>query len=248
MSVKMEPRMNRTGITIQPDLTKEMLAGVREFPPTTPGSSASLMTIREAYLGDGEPIGSIPLPPKGAATEKSTMIFTDKLGERLAFERTGARLYEAFLGKLAGVRSRGSTVPVKDVEEILRDEWEHFLIVRQAIEGLGGDPTAVTPAADIAGVASSGIVQVLTDPRTTVDECLCALLTAELTDNDGWQLLVTLAESLGHKELGRAFNAALTAEERHLTMVRGWVEAGTLPSNGARVKAKGKAQPRSRKS
>jgi hypothetical protein len=37
-------------------------------------------------------------------------------------------------------------------------------------------------------------VRVLTDPRSSLTQCLQAMLTAELTDNDGWQLLVDSAQ------------------------------------------------------
>jgi hypothetical protein len=50
-----------------------------------------------------------------------------------------------------------------DVQHIMEEEVHHFAIVHRAIESLGGDPTMETPAADISGVASAGIVQILTD-------------------------------------------------------------------------------------
>ncbi len=73
-------------------------------------------------------------------------------------------------------------------------------------------------------VASLGLLQVLTDPRTNVAQCLQAILTAELTDNDGWQMLINLAEELGHDDMATEFRTALANEEKHLAVVRGWLE------------------------
>jgi hypothetical protein len=49
------------------------------------------------------------------------------------------------------------------------------------------------------------------------------MLTAELTDNDGWQLLIDLADNLGYPELVKDFQSALQHEEEHLVNVRGWL-------------------------
>jgi hypothetical protein len=98
------------------------------------------------------------------------------------------------------------------------------VINNRAITSLGGDPTVMSPCADTVMVSSLGLLQVLTDPRTNVAQCLQAILTAELTDNDGWRMLINLAEELGHADLASEFHAALTNEETHLASVRGWLE------------------------
>lgn len=96
--------------------------------------------------------------------------------------------------------------------------------MHRAITTLGGDPTVMSPCADTLMVSSLGLIQVLTDPRTTVAQSLQAILTAELTDRDGWGLLITLADGLGREELVQEFRGALASEERHLLSVRGWLE------------------------
>jgi hypothetical protein len=88
---------------------------------------------------------------------------------------------------------------------------------------IGGDPTVQSPCADVAGVASMGIMQVLTDPRTSITQCLQAMLVAELTDNDGWMLLIKLADNLGYVDMKAEFEAALQSEELHLQDVRAWL-------------------------
>ena len=64
--------------------------------------------------------------------------------------------------------------------------------VGAAIQSLGGDPTAQTPAADVTGVEGMGLMQVLTDPKTTVAQALHAILVAEMTDNAAWEELIEL--------------------------------------------------------
>jgi bacterioferritin (cytochrome b1) len=75
-----------------------------------------------------------------------------------------------------------------------------------------------------------GIMQVLTDPRSSMAQCLQAMLTAELTDNDGWRLLIQLADYLGHDELKAEFESALANEEEHLINVRTWLSESVLDS------------------
>jgi hypothetical protein len=82
-----------------------------------------------------------------------------------------------------------------------------------------------SPCADVAVVSSLGLIQVLTDPRTTVPQSLQAILTAELTDNAGWELLIRLTAEAGHDELAAEFRGALSNEERHLVSVHGWLSA-----------------------
>ena len=79
-------------------------------------------------------------------------------------------------------------------------------------------------------LASMGIMQVLTDPRSSMAQCLQAMLTAELTDNDGWRLLIQLADNLGHDEMKAEFETALADEEEHLMNVRTWLQESVLDS------------------
>jgi hypothetical protein len=54
------------------------------------------------------------------------------------------------------------------------------------------------------------------------------MLNAELADNDGWQMLITLATSLGRDDLEDDFEKALDSEQEHLENVRAWLETLTL--------------------
>jgi hypothetical protein len=228
---------NRTGIDMSPMDSKELIAGANAGVPSSPGDDQDLMPTRYEYGTEGERIGSVPPPAtmKGAASavvkgikgERLT-VFLDKLAERAAFERTGTRLYEGLLVKFQEAGSQAGGPTLADLREIHDDELAHFHLVARAIDGLGADPTAQTPSADIVGVMGLGLVQVVSDPRTTFLQALQAMLIAELTDTAGWALLVNLARSADEEELALQFEAARLAEERHLGRVRAWVEALTL--------------------
>jgi hypothetical protein len=197
-----------------------------------PLQSSAIALERAEHSKEAPPVGTMPIPGnlKGAAKtvakalkgEKAT-VFLDKLGERLAFERTGVRLYDAVLAKMPASRLEEGSLTVEEVRRFRDAELAHAHLVKQAIEEVGGDPTAVTPCADLAGVQAQGLVQVVTDPRTTLTQCLDALLTAELADNDGWKLLIAMAEAAGQQELASRFSDALAEEDRHLTSMRSWI-------------------------
>lgn len=103
-------------------------------------------------------------------------------------------------------------------------------MINNAITEIDGDPTVQSPSADVVGVASIGIMQVLTDPRSSLAQCLQAMLTAELTDNDGWQLLIKLADNLGYEDMKEEFETALEHEEEYLVNVRNWLSECVLDS------------------
>jgi rubrerythrin len=229
---------NRTGIQTAPELAEELIEGASNAIPSSEGGAEEIAEYRAEYISEGFPIGSMPTVPVSEEDdadedELAMAVFLDKLSERLTFERTGVRLYEALYNK---VETLGETVPgptLEEIEHIGREELEHFLMVNRTITELGGDPTVESPCADVAAVASMGILQILTDPRTSVTQCLQAMLTAELTDNDGWRLLIQLADNLGFDEIKTDFETALANEVVHLQNVRNWVAECVM--DGAQV-------------
>lgn len=78
------------------------------------------------------------------------------------------------------------------------------------------------------GVTSQGVIATVTDPRTTVAQALNAILTAELTDNAGWDLLIKLAQEHQQTQMADEFRDALADEQEHLLKVKGWLEAMVL--------------------
>jgi hypothetical protein len=229
-----ERRKNQTGALRAPARTAEMLEGVDEFLPEEPPALDALDTIRGEYIREAEPHGSMP-PPGGLkqmAAEvasrvqgKDPAVLLDTLGARLAFERTGTRLYQALITKARSAAIPDGGPTVEELEDIRRDEQSHFDLVQGAIEELGGDPTAVTPSANVDAVASQGLLQVLSDPRTSLRESLHAIHIAELADNDGWAMLIALAEDQGMTPLADRFRVALNSEAVHLANVRRWLLA-----------------------
>jgi rubrerythrin len=156
-------------------------------------------------------------------------VLLDKLGERLAFERQGTRLYEAFLQKCESLTLEDASGPsVEELRHICEEELEHFHLLQNAITALGGDATVQTPSADVAGVLSHGVMQVVSDPRTTIPQTLQAMLTAELVDNDGWQMLQDLAAELGQDDLEEQCRKAYEEEQEHLEKVRDWLTSMTM--------------------
>lgn len=226
---------NRTGTQTAPELAEELIEGAANAAPSSEGGPEEIAELRAEYIAEGFPIGSLPTVPVSEEEEVDEdeigmAVFLDKLSERLAFERTGTRLYEAFYNKC---ETLGEAVPgptLAQIEQIGREELEHFLLINRTITELGGDPTVQSPCADVAGVASMGIMQVLTDPRTSLAQCLQALLTAELTDNDGWRLLIQLADNLGYEEMTAEFETALANEVVHLQNVRTWLSECVMNS------------------
>ncbi len=234
---------NRTGLQANPLDSSRMMENEQVAPSSVEGAMALALARSEAAQA-APPVGTMPVPGtlKGVAQTavkalrgEDVAVFLDKLGERLAFERTGVRIYDAIVAKIpASSTDEGSFGP-EGLRRFRDQEHAHFLLVKEVVEAMGGDPTAETPCADVTGVVSSGVVKAVTDPRTTLTQCLNALLTVELTDNDGWKTLIAMAEALGQEELARRFTAALTEEDVHLATVRQWFAERLQGQLGARL-------------
>ena len=233
----MEPTLlghNRTGSGLNPGDTQLMLAAVSELSPPGRISTRQSDAERISYITDADSLGSIP-PPLAAApgasvetasslTGVSPTVFFDKLGERISFERGSTRLYEALIAKyVALVDSDGAGL--ETLQRIRSEELDHFRMLCDVATQLGADPTAETPSGDVIGTASMGLLQVVTDPRTTLAQCLNAVLTAELTDNAGWELLTELARAAGQDEVAERFAEALADEEEHEAIVTAWLKS-----------------------
>ncbi len=224
---------NRTGIQTSPFDSKALVAASEAAIVNETLEPSELRRLHEELNNMAPPVGTMPPPGtvkgmakalKAALRGDKANVLLDKLGERLAFERSGVRLYEALLTKLAAAEPHDTGITREAVQEIRDDELRHFGVVKRALEQLGGDPTVMTTSADVMGVASMGLVQVLTDMRTTLTQCLDAILAAELIDNDSWSLLVRLTQGLGMDDLAAELDECRLQEEVHLEMVRTWYE------------------------
>lgn len=190
--------------------------------------------IRQQAVRESGPVGSVPMPGTVRAAVSSVLqkikghhpaILIDRLGERLAFERSSVRLYEALILKCS------AAFPEMDLQ-ILRqyreEELGHYFLLEDVLEKMGADPTAQTPFADSISVSTLGLIQVVNDPRMTVAQCVEALLMAELADNDAWDLLINMVQEVGMAEEVHQFQNAKIQEDRHLKFLRRWLEEMTL--------------------
>ena len=208
---------NRSGLVMAEDGGEKMLENMELTKPPR-GDERDLAKLRLEYAKDAEPVGTIPEPKQSGMAG----VLMDKLGERLAFERSGTRLYDALMVKCTGSKM------MKDIKHIRDEEATHFALLGAAIQSLGGDPTAQTPSADVAGVEGMGLMQVLTDPKTTVAQALHAILVAEMTDNAAWDELIELTMQAGNDDLVARFTKARDEEREHLEKVHGWYKAATM--------------------
>jgi rubrerythrin len=229
--------VNQTGIMANPDLAAELIEGAKKTIPSSESNGKQVEANRAEYLKEGLPIGSPPVIVLNDRAGEEEMfadadrmsVLLDKLGERLAFERQGTRLYEAFIQKLEQAALEESAGPSsEDLRHICDEELEHFKLLQKTIAKIGGDATVETPSADVVGVLSHGIMQIVLDPRTTIPQTLQAILSAELADNDGWQMLGKLAGQLRFPDLVTKCEKAFEEEQEHLENVRGWLSDMTL--------------------
>jgi hypothetical protein len=153
---------------------------------------------------------------------------TNQLSDRLAFDRTGSRLYEMLLARVGASPTWDGGPSVEEVRSMLIEELQHFQLVKKSIERLGGDPTLVSSSAETSAVASLGLVQVLGDPRVPLRHAAHAILIAELADNDGWTMLIDVATAMGHDSMAADFRAARVVEDEHLARVRGWLRQAAV--------------------
>ncbi|MDB5951314.1 MAG: hypothetical protein JWR65_3169 [Massilia sp.] len=225
--------MNKTGVQMSPLNTKAMLDDDKIITRVYTGDETEMARLRASYIAESDGLGSIPPPGtmKGMVSMGVNMLkgdkpqlLLDKMAERLTMERTATRLYDALLTKLGAVNEGMGSITLEQVASIRGDEARHAVLMKEAIESMGGDPTAQTPCADLVGVEAIGLVQVLNDPRTSLAQSLHAILTAELSDNAGWETLIALADEHEQAAMVESFSDALQQERKHLGMIQTWYE------------------------
>jgi bacterioferritin (cytochrome b1) len=230
---------NRTGMQMSPLQSEMLMEASRDAEMMNADSQdvqpeGMLMAeVRREYINEAEALGSMPPPTTmkgavksglGALTGHRMQVFIDKVAERMAYERGGTRLYDAALVKVIALAD-GTPVSVERVKQIRNQEAEHAELLRQALITLGADPTAQTPCADLVGVQAMGLIQSVTDPRTSLVQTLSSLLAAELIDVASWELLSRLAASANQENLVTQFDRAMEHEKEHLETISRWYEA-----------------------
>ncbi|HEX3764214.1 MAG TPA: ferritin-like domain-containing protein [Kofleriaceae bacterium] len=212
---------NHTGLAPHGDVLARMLEGASEFPPTSSGGPAAIAEVRVDYARTGEPPATMP----STAVAPARLPLLDRLGARMQFERTGTRLYDALISKFDAYGSFDGGPSRQELLVIREQELAHALLVQDLISSLGGDPTAITPGANLTSTVSQGIACVLLDPRTSLIDCLEAMLIIELTDQDSWGMLARTAEPVGDAAMIDQIRQAQQTELEHLAKLRGWLEA-----------------------
>jgi bacterioferritin (cytochrome b1) len=103
-------------------------------------------------------------------------------------------------------------------------EKEHEEWLEAQIRGMGGDAHAKTEMSELITAESAGVEKVVTSDKDLVHQ-MHALLTAELVDNAGWELLLELADDADDAEARREVRKRLHQEEEHLIFMRRAVSA-----------------------
>ena len=154
--------------------------------------------------------------------------FFDKLRERMSFERTGTKLYEALLSKYYSLENKTDShshkiqdlPPIYQLEKFCNEEKNHFEMTKKLLLSMGLNSSSLE---DVNGMVESSWIQIIEDSQTSFVQALEIILQAELVDNAGWEILIELAESLNLDAAVLEFEHALEEENVHLAYVRAWV-------------------------
>lgn len=128
---------NMTGAQMSPKDTDKQREAVQHYGADVPGNASQLMNARVSETREALRIGSVPVPGSAKGMLKATAekllgknpeVLIDKLGERLAYERAGVRLYEAMIAKAKALDTEKGAPPdlVETLQRIRNEEEEHF--------------------------------------------------------------------------------------------------------------------------
>jgi bacterioferritin (cytochrome b1) len=151
--------------------------------------------------------------------KKNVAKVIDLLSERLAFERAGVKLYDTLHGRLRVATDPALKALLEQVEHNRDEEEEHVEWLEGQIRALGGDAHTPTERSVLVRAESEGVERVMRRDDS-IPHDFHALLTAELADNAGWDLLVQIADEFGDAAAKKEFKKRLQEEEQHLLFVR----------------------------
>jgi bacterioferritin (cytochrome b1) len=160
------------------------------------------------------------LPAMEKLAKKNATKVIDLLNERLAFERSGVQLYDTLLSRLrTATEDPALKALLGQMKEYREEEKEHEEWLEEQIRALGGDAHAPTEHSVLVQAESEGVERVMRRDES-IPHGFHALLTAELADNAGWDLLVQIADEFGDSDAKKEFKKRLHEEEKHLLFVR----------------------------
>lgn len=140
----------------------------------------------------------------------------DLLTERLEMERTAVQLYDRILPRLEAQHDPELVKLIDPFSRARDQEKEHEEWLEARIRELGGDAHGETDLSRLVKQESKGIAEIVLGGDPELAHLLHAILAAELVDNAGWELLVTLADEIDDQDARVAFDKRLEEEERHL--------------------------------
>ncbi len=143
----------------------------------------------------------------------------DLLSERLAFEKASIPLYDRVVEKSKEHPKVVDLRTLELLEDHRQQEKEHAAWLEEQIVALGGDVKASTDLAKLVLRESAGIEDIA-EHDEELPHLLHALLAAELVDNAGWDMLVTLAAESADEIALREFQSRRSEEADHLMLVR----------------------------
>jgi rubrerythrin len=137
----------------------------------------------------------------------------DLLCERLAVETGGVELYRTILAKLPEpeITSR--------LEHFMNEEAQHRDLLAGYLDRMNVSDRE-TPSARLAKHEGEAYLTLVAEAQTPA-QLLNILLTVELMDETGWEMLINLGRDLGDEEMVATFQQALRSEKEHLRGVRG---------------------------
>src|SRR6185295_17915989 len=118
------------------------------------------------------------------------------------------RLYDSILQNARASSSPEVARMVPTLKEHRDQEKEHEEWLEAQIRALGGDAHAKTEMSELIIKESAGVEKVIMGDKDLVHQ-MHGLLTAELVDNAGWELLLELADDADDAEARKEFRRRL---------------------------------------
>ncbi len=137
----------------------------------------------------------------------------DKLCERWTVETSGVDIYRAAIAKV------GDATVAARLERFMRQEAEHRDLLAAYLDHLGVEDRE-TPAARLARHEGRALMMLIGEAETPA-QVLNILLTLELMDESGWEIIIDLGRDIHDEELVYRLDGALEEEKEHLRGVRG---------------------------
>jgi rubrerythrin len=143
----------------------------------------------------------------------------DKLCERLTVETGAVDIYEAAIAKL------DDPTIVSRLKRFKQEEAEHRDLLAGYLDQLGVEDRD-TPSARLARHEGEAYLKLVAEAETPA-QVLNILLTIELMDESGWEMIIDIGRDIHDDAMVRTLNVALQEEKEHLRGVRGMLAQAT---------------------